>query len=219
MTLEKFNEQKAKFHEQEKVVNNAKAELNKAEAILEALKNEREQFIHAQKAKLADIGTISADEYVELKNKDSGLQARIEYYQALIVDLEKLVEQEQEKLYSMQTRLKHIRGIILKNSAEELFNSLLQENKEKFSLLYTYLANSGEFEFNPHVSEKTKEEQILHYMSEKILKNIAKDKPLDDELNIKSDALANFVHKTPAQQHKASFNTEKVGIASLIHNL
>lgn len=219
MTLEKFNEQKAKFHEQEKVVNNAKAELNKAEAILDALKNEREQFISRQKAKLADIGTISADEYVELKNKDSGLQARIEYYQALIVDLEKLVEQEQEKLYSMQTELKHIRGIILKNSAEELFNSLLQENKDKFSLLYTYLANTGEFEFNPHVSEKTKEEQVLHYMSEKILKNIAKDKPLDDELNIKSDALANFVHKTPAQQHKAKFNTEKVGIASLIHNL
>lgn len=219
MTLETFNEQKAKFHEQEKVVNNAKAELNKAEAILDALKNEREQFIHAQKAKLADIGTISADEYVELKNKDSGLQARIEYYQALIVDLEKLVEQEQEKLYSMQTELKRIRGVILKNNADELFNSLLQENKEKFSLLYTYLANSGEFEFNPHVSEKTKEEQVLHYISEKILKNIAKDKPLDDELNIKSDALANFVHKTPAQQHKASFNTEKVGIASLIHNL
>lgn len=219
MTLEKFNEQKAKFHEQEKVVNNAKAELNKAEAILEALKNEREQFISRQKAKLADIGTISADEYVELKNKDSGLQARIEYYQALIVDLEKQLEQEQEKLYSMQTELKRIRGAILKNNSDELFNSLLQENKEKFSLLYTYLANSGEFEFNPYVSEKTKEEQVLHYISEKILKNIAKDKPLDDELNIKSDALANFVHKTPAQQHKAKLNTEKVGIASLIHNL
>lgn len=49
MTLEKFNEQKAKFYEQEKAVIATQTELDKARNILEALENEKAEFIARQK--------------------------------------------------------------------------------------------------------------------------------------------------------------------------
>lgn len=52
MQLEKFNEQKAKFHEQEKAVLAIQTELDKAKNILEALKNEKAEFVARQKKNL-----------------------------------------------------------------------------------------------------------------------------------------------------------------------
>lgn len=217
MTLETFNEQKAKFHEQEKVVNNAKAELNKAEAILEALKNEREQFIHAQKAKLADIGTISADEYVELKNKDSGLQARIEYYQALIVDLENKCYDSQEKLYSIQKQLRQKRKEVFIQQAEKLFTDVMTENREKWQEIFALFSYSGHFKQDRSLTDKTEEQAILEYLSDKFVDRIPTDGKIAEEWQIYSVQLEGFAPKSPIKMHHDKFKEQPKGLADLIN--
>lgn len=179
MTLETFNQQKAKFHEQEKAVLAIQTELDKAKNILEALQNEKAEFVARQKTNLANIGTLSADEYVEIKNKNSGLQARIEYYQALIVDLENKCYAEQEILFQQQNELKQIRRIILLEKAEVLFNQFIEQNKENLAEIYTYLFYSGKFKQNKNLTDESEEQAILAYLTENIMARIEKEQPLE----------------------------------------
>lgn len=219
MTLEQFNEQKAKFHEQEEAVLAVQTELNKAKNILEALKNEKAEFVARQKEILADNGTLSADEYVELKNKNSGLEARVEYYQALIVDLENKLYSEQDALLGQQWKLKQIRGKILSNKAEVLFNEFIQQNKDTLAEIYSCLLHTGEFKQNRNFTELTEEQAIIKYLKQKIAAQIKTDFPLDNELKLYSAQLANFKPKMPTALHKEKFLAPKTGLAELINNL
>lgn len=217
MTLEKFNEQKAKFHEQEKVVIPVKTELGKAKAILEALENEREEFLKEQKAKLADIGTISADEYVELKSKDSGLKARIEYFQALIVDLENQLYNSQEKLYLIQRELKATRQHIFIQQADKLFNELMVENKEKWQEIFALFSYSGHFKQDRSLTDKTEEQAILEYLSDKFVDRIPTDGKIAEEWQIYSVQLEGFAPKSPIKMHHDKFKEQPKGLADLIN--
>ncbi|TCT13719.1 hypothetical protein EDC51_1115 [Bibersteinia trehalosi] len=219
MTLEKFNEQKAKFHEQEKAVIAVQAELDKAKAILEALENERAEFLQNQKAKLTDVSTLSADEYVELKNKDSGLKARIEYYQALIVDLENKRYDTQETLFQTQTELKRERTSIFIKSAEKQFTDLIEETRGKWQEIFTLLRYSGHFKQNPALSTKTEEQAILEYLSEKVLDAIPTDGTIAEEWKIHSEQLNEFMPKTPAKKHAENHQEQPKGLADLINEL
>lgn len=219
MTLEKFNEQKAKFHEQENAVLAVQTELNKAKNILEALENEKAEFVTRQKEKLAEVGTLSADEYVEIKNKNSGLQARIEYYQALIVDLDSKLYDEQEKLSNQQKELKAIREKIVSHNAEELFEQFIQQNKETLGKLYCLLAYSGEFKPDRNLTDETKEQMIIRHLTQRISGHIETNHLLDDELSIYSEQLAGFTAKSPTVLHREKFEAKPAGLTELINNL
>lgn len=220
MTLEKFNEQKDKFHEQENAVLAVQTELNKAKNILEALENEKAEFVTRQREKLAEVGTLSADEYVEIKNKNSGLQARIEYYQALIVDLDSKLYDEQEKLSNQQKELKAIREKIVSHNAEELFEQFIQQNKETLGKLYCLLAYSGEFKPNRNLTDETEEQMILRHLTQRISDHIETNHLLDKDFSLYSEQLAGFTAKSPTALHREKFESQKpTGLIELINNL
>lgn len=219
MTLEKFNEQKAKFYEQEKAVLATQTELDKARNILEALENEKAEFIARQKEKLAENGTLSADEYVELKNKNSGLEARIEYYQALIVDFKNKLYSEQSLLFKQQGELKQIRSKLLSDKAELLFNQFIQQNEETLAEIYSCLFHTGKFKQDRNLTEKTEEQAIIEHLNQQIARKIKTDLPLNKELHIYSAQLANFIQKTPTELHKEKYIEQPKGLSSLINEL
>ena len=153
MSLETFNQLKAKFTEKEQQVISIQAELTKNGNILEALQNELSELIQQHKAKLAETGEISADEYVELKNKDAGYKARIEYYQAQKIELEQKIYQAKEELYFIHQDLNNAKSKHLYQQANSLLNDLFAEKETEFSKIYNYLMNSSQIQLNSDIDE------------------------------------------------------------------
>lgn len=193
-------------------------EYRKAKAILEALQNEKEEYIARQKEKLASTGEMTADEYVELRNKETGLNARIEYYTALLVDLDEKLYQSQEKLHDLQRDLKFIRSGILFDKANELLQEIIEREKEHLSDLFTLLHLSDKMEPHP-ASNETEKDKILSFIKSSIIQQINTDKPLDTEYSVHSEQLKGFVWKSPARKHREKFEPKKTGLEQLLNNL
>ena len=114
-----FNAVKEAFTTQEKAVVARIAEQAKNSNILDALRKEMSELLDRTKGKLERGETLTADEYVELKQSDTGLKARIEYYEAVAEDFEKLLYDEKVKLFDIQQELISIRGRICYSQASE----------------------------------------------------------------------------------------------------
>ena len=97
-----FNAVKETFTAQERAVVARIAEQAKNSNILDALRKEMSELLDRTKGKLERGETLTADEYVELKQSDTGLKARIEYYEAVAEDFEKLLYDEKVKLFDIQ---------------------------------------------------------------------------------------------------------------------
>ncbi|MDD0823095.1 hypothetical protein PTQ27_01225 [Mannheimia sp. AT1] len=219
MQLEKFNEQKAKFHEQEKAVLAIQTELDKAKNILEALKNEKAEFVARQKEKLAEVGTLSADEYVELKNKNSGLDARIEYYQAILVDLENKLYDEKEEMFSIQAEAKRIRSHIFIEQAEQLFSEIMEENQAKLAEIWACLEHSGTINPTQYTGNATQSDLILHHLVEKFKSAMPKEGNISEEYKLYSSTLTGFTPKSPLAKQKEDRMEKPKGLSALINEM
>ena len=78
-----FQQQRKGYLNREKEVLELTAEKQQTESTFSAFKNELAELIANAQTKLTAAESLTADDYVALKNADSGLKARIEYYQAL----------------------------------------------------------------------------------------------------------------------------------------
>lgn len=214
--LERFNTKKAEMQEYAKSVQLVIDEQNKTKAILEALQNEKAEYIARQKEKFATTGEMSADEYVELRNKESGLNARIEYYTALLVDIDDKVYQAKEELYKLQQSLIVIRSNILEEKANRLLEEIIAREKDNLGDLFTFLYLAGKINPNP-LTRETKETKIIDFIKDKIGNNIPNNKPLNTEYVIYSEQLKGFEPKRPTQKHRESFEPKKQGLADLIN--
>lgn len=218
MSLETFNQLKAKFTEKEQLVIAIQAELTKNGNILEALKTELDELIKQHKVKLAETGEINVDEYVGLKNEDAGYKARIEYYQAQKVELELKLYQAKEELYFIHQDLNNAKSRCLHQKANLLLNSLFTEKEAEFNKTYNYLIHSNEIEIN-QINNETKEQAVMRYLFEQIEKRINKDAKLDDSFIISNELLAGFAPKSPAQKQKESIQQSPKGFYALFQNL
>lgn len=218
MNLENFSQLKAKFTEQEKHVIAIQSELTKNGNILQALKNELDEMIQRQKNKLAETGELSADEYVELKQKDAGYKARIEYYQALNTELEEKLYQAKEALYLMREKLKQDRGEYLYQQANAMLETLFNEKQAELAQIYGYLAQSKRIEPSDMMGE-TQQKAVMRYLFEQFEKRINTESKLDETLTLSSPVLADFSPKSPTQKHLESFNQNPKGFAALFQNL
>ncbi|QIM62905.1 hypothetical protein A1D29_06170 [Pasteurellaceae bacterium Orientalotternb1] len=218
MSLENFNQLKAKFTEQEKHVIAIQSELTKNGNILQALKNELDEMIQRQKNKLAETGELSADEYVELKQKDAGYKARIEYYQALNTELEEKLYQAKDALYLMREKLKQDRGEYLYQQANAMLETLFNDKQAELAQIYGYLAQSKRIEPSYLIGE-TQQKAVMRYLFEQFEKRINTESKLDEILTLSSPVLADFCPKSPTQKHLESFNQNPKGFAALFQNL
>lgn len=218
MNLEHLSQLKAKFTEQEKQVIAIQSELTKNGNILQALKNELDEMIQRQKNKLAETGELSADEYVELKQKDAGYKARIEYYQALNTELEEKLYQAKEALYLMREKLKQDRGEYLYHQANAMLETLFNEKQAELAQIYGYLAQSKRIEPSDMMGE-TQQKAVMRYLFEQFEKRINTESKLDETLTLSSPVLADFSPKSPTQKHLESFNQNPKGFAALFQNL
>lgn len=218
MNLEHLSQLKAKFTEQEKHVIAIQSELTKNGNILQALKNELDEMIQRQKNKLAETGELSADEYVELKQKDAGYKARIEYYQALNTELEEKLYQAKEALYLMREKLKQDRGEYLYHQANAMLETLFNEKQAELAQIYGYLAQSKRIEPSDMMGE-TQQKAVMRYLFEQFEKRINTESKLDETLTLSSPVLADFSPKSPTQKHLESFNQNPKGFAALFQNL
>lgn len=125
-----FQQQKAGYLALEKELNELQAEKRQAENILAALENELNDSLQRAKDKLNLLNSLSADDYVELKNKDTGLTARIEYYQALIEEIDTKLYDKKAQIYQERERLFYIRGAVFSSLADESLNKLIENCKQ-----------------------------------------------------------------------------------------
>ncbi|UKH19989.1 hypothetical protein [Actinobacillus pleuropneumoniae] len=215
-----FSEQKAKFLAQETIVEKAEAEELKNNNLLEAFQNELNELALRTKSKISQGETLTADEYVELKNADSGLKARIEYHKSAAVDLSNNTYQAKSKLLELKNQANLTRQKIVKSEAEKLINEVIEKNKDVLSKIFTLLSFSGDFEETEldRMTDETKSKKILAYMQKSIINAIDENQRIDVELSLYSAKLTGFKEKSPMVIHRESFEQPQ-GIKALINQL
>lgn len=213
-----FDTLKGSFQTQENVVEARYKEQTKNANILEALKQELSELLQRTQGKLERGETLTADEYVELKQSDTGLKARIEYYQALAEDFECLVYNERKKLFDIQQQMNVIRSQIFSQEGVSKLKEFAKNNQEILDEIFTliYFSNKFSVNANPHLG---KEESILTFMQSYITANINRSPKPPVEFSLHSKFLAEFTAKRPTEIHKASFKNEPQGLSKLLKNL
>ncbi|MBS6672811.1 MAG: hypothetical protein KH259_01635 [Haemophilus paraphrohaemolyticus] len=209
-----FNAVKETFNTQEKAVAARMGEQAKNLNILAALKQELSELLDRTKGKLERGETLTADEYVELKQSDTGLKARIEYYGAVAEDFESIVYNEQKKLFDIQQELVLIRAKICDLQATEKLKLFIDKNQKELSELFSLLWFTGKYQPHPY-SEETTEQVVISHLQKELFKNSALDLTTPSGLLVASDYIANFEPKRPTQIHMEQFQPPK-GLARLL---
>lgn len=212
----KFDTLKGDFHAQETAVEARQKEQTKNANILEALKQELSDLLQRTQSKLEQGETLTADEYVELKQSDTSLKARIEYYEALAEDLENLVYNERKKLFDIQQELIIIRSRICDLQASERIQKFNEKNAQELAEIFALLFLTGKYTAPPD-SEITDQESTLLYLEKAIgdFIYISYRKFMPEKLKLSSPHLSEFEPKRPTQIHLEQFEAPK-GLAGLL---
>lgn len=217
----KFDALKGDFHAQETAVEARQKEQTKNANILEALKQELSELLQRTQSKLERGETLTADEYVELKQSDTGLKARIEYYEALAEDLENLVYNERKKLLDIQRKTIVIRSELTEKIAEQKFIDFFKKNGAELQEIFNLFCITGnyggytkEFDYFEPTSKAVKDH--LRTLLDKVLTS---NYNIPEDLSVFSIYLENFEEIRPTLKHKESFNKKEKGLNALIKNL
>lgn len=216
--IQEFNTLKNKFHTQEKIVVEKLAEQEKNKQVLSAFKNELNELLQRTKFKIDSGEQLTADEYVELKQTDTGLKARIEYHQAVDEELENLIQVEKGKLFAIQQEMKSIRAVIFNCEAKSKLKSFISENQALFDELFSLLYLSGKLKPN-HEMGLDEAETVLLYLKNRITANISRSPTVPAEFSLSSEVLMNFSPKRPTQLLKEEHQPQKTGFKKLLTNL
>lgn len=203
--LNLFEKEKNAFFEQEKIVKTNQIELEKNKNILTALNNELAELNKKAQAKIDQSQRLSADEYVQLKNGNNEITARIEYYQALIEEQKSELQEQKETLLNLQRNARLTRSHILAQAGEEGLNAFLNEHKQTLAEIFRNLKHGGKFKQNPNFATLTEEQAIFDYIKRKLTACTDTELPLEPEFNLHSPFLVDFEPISPFKKHAQSF--------------
>lgn len=226
MTIEQmkaeFNRRKHSYNAKQGQLKSLEAEKAQAENMKMALEAELEDIIAKTQTSLANNKILTADKYAELKTADFNVKAKIEYYQAVIEDLEEKIYSFKESLFLELEKLRHYR--------EELFNKLLfacledfkKAHSEDFNAMYQLFIHSSDMQYqyneNKTFSEQAKP-QFLNLFKPLLISEI--NPPEEYKIvNLTPD----FTPKSPMRKHREEKEqelgiTEPKGFQKLIKNL
>lgn len=172
---------------------------------MNALQYELQQNKAKSKEHLTAVNTLSLDEYLTLKQEDTGFKARIDYYTAVLEDLDEKYYQIKVELYKERTQLYQLRAEIFKQLINPLCDEIIEKIKPEMSDLYTYLALSGD-------------KEPVNTIKLKIAQAIDTDKPIDEFYKFRN-LTGSFEPKRPTQLHAESFNQQAKGFERLFNNI
>ncbi|MFZ7156713.1 hypothetical protein ACLS0M_08385 [Avibacterium avium] len=215
-----FQQHKTKYLAEKQALDNLLKEKSKTQNIIAALQQDLIEQANNAENKLEKENFISADDYVALKQAETGIKTRIEYYQAYLEEIDAKIYQQKERLFNEYQQILQMREKSLLAEFNALFEHFLNEQKDTLTRLYSLLKYSGVAQPNPldDSYKGTLEYAVKQMLLKKIEKGINSEIPLDNEwelpLFVNRDEL-----KTPTQKHKESFSKEKTGFQKLINNL
>lgn len=220
--LEKqFNQKKANLEQAAEKFETLKAEKIKTEKTILAFQNELQEAINQAEKGLISNGYIEEEEYIDCRNKTTGLKARIEYHQAKFEDLENKIYEQAETVKSRYIEASNARELIFAEKVDEKLITFIAETKEKLSDLFTNYYYSGKFENTgssfqgDFISSK---QHIMDHLLREISKSISQDCPLEGKFKLTNPTF-NFEFKTPTQKLKERFNTTQKGFENLVSHL
>ncbi|HDR1003338.1 TPA: hypothetical protein ACY37E_001214 [Pasteurella multocida] len=215
--LTEFTQQKNIYLQEKQILDDLIAEKQKAESVIQALHNEIEELMQKSKESLTQQNGLSMETFIELKQENAGLKARLEYYQATIEELDCKIYAQKEKIFFTFNQLKTMRSAIIYPQAITALEQLIAQNKEKISEIYCYLELSDEFTPSLYSDEST-EDKVKTFITNQIKQAINTDFTIDEQYSI-----PRFIHKdeikSPIKKHQESFDNTPKGFQKLIHNL
>lgn len=212
--ITQFQQQKKHYLSLKTTLDNYLKEEEKTKNIILALKQDLIEQANNAKNNLQEQNFLSADDYVALKQTETGIHTRIEYYQAYLEELDEKIYQQKEILFNEYHRILKIRNEIFNSEFNALFNTFSTEQKEILDRLYMLLKHSGKIDNDD--SENSIEHLTKKSLATKLMTNINTDCQLEQEWLIPR-FIQYYEIKTPAQKEKQK--TENKGFQKLIDNL
>ncbi|MEH8109239.1 hypothetical protein [Gallibacterium anatis] len=215
-----FKQRKADYLAEKKNLDELYKEKTKTLNIIAAFEQDLAEQARQAHNKLKECNFITADEYIALKQNETGNKARIEYYKAYLEELEDKIYHKKETLFTMRKKAEHFRQEMLTQEFLTLFDTFTTEQKDVLNRLYLLLKYSGMAQPNISIDgyKGTIEFATKTLLFEKIASIINSDMKLDESL-----LLPHFIEaselKTPAQKHIESYSKDKKGFEKLIENL
>ncbi|MDH2997858.1 hypothetical protein A1D22_00720 [Pasteurellaceae bacterium LFhippo2] len=214
---QEFSQQKNNLEQESAIFKDLQAEQTKTKKILEALEGDLSSVIAKTKDGLIDASGLTVDEYVDLKNQTTGLKARIEYYKALLEEIEIKIYKPAEKVRIEVGKLQEIRKQICSVKAENSLTEFVNKNSELLTEIYTNFKFSGKFQVG-NSNNTTIEEQILNHIKAKFADNINYIADIENGLSIQNP-VASFEFRSPMQNHVLSFDKSPKGFERLINEV
>lgn len=217
----KIKELKAQMAKQEEAVKEALANKERNNNLLTAFRHEKAELLAKVKEQQAKGETLTADQYVEARNSSTGLKARIEYHEAFVFDLEKVVETEKARLQDLQKQAIITRSKIVQQQAEQKLQVFFKENKEELEEIFNLFCLTGNYGgYSPLGEYTATEDAVKKHIGKCLGDTLPKEFFTPEEYIIHSPYLSEFKAKTPTQQHKEKFLQGKYqGIEALINEL
>ncbi|AFI45448.1 hypothetical protein MB831_06570 [Pasteurella multocida subsp. multocida] len=215
--LTEFTQQKNIYLQEKQKLDDLTTEKQKTENVIQALHNEIEELMQKSKESLTQQNGLSMETFIELKQENAGLKARLEYYQATIEEFDCKIDAQKEKIFFTFNQLKTMRSAIIYPQAITALEQLIARNKEKLSEIYRYFELSDEFTPAPY-SDESAEDRAKAFITNQIKQAINTDFTIDEQYSI-----PRFIHqdeiKSPMKKHQESFDNTPKGFQKLIHNL
>ncbi len=216
--LTEFTQQKNIYLQEKQKLDDLTTEKQKTENVIQALHNEIEELMQKSKESITQQNDLSMETFIELKQENAGLKARLEYYQAFIEELDGKIYEQKEKLFSIHKKLQFMRSEMIYPQAVAELDQLIAENKEKLGKIYRYFVLSGKFDVDPFYTDLTAEDKTKDFITKQIKQAINTDFTIDEQYSI-----PRFIHqdeiKSPIKKHQESFDNTPKGFQKLINNL
>ncbi|WP_032092587.1 hypothetical protein [Necropsobacter rosorum] len=217
--IDEFQNQKAQYLAEKKALDSLIEERTKTLNIIEALKNEIKQNTENARLNLDAKRAFSVDDFIEFKQANTELNARSEYYLALIEELDIKIYNKKEEIYFQRIKLNELRGNIFKQQTEILLTEFISQNKDKLTEIYQKIIFGNIVEGNSFIGgyKGSLEYAAKEYISNKILSGIQTNLPIDDIYSLPTFVKKDEI-KTPTQKHKESFNHNPKGFEKLFNH-
>lgn len=217
--IDEFQNQKAQYLAEKKALDSLIEERTKTLNIIEALKNEIKQNTENARLNLDAKRAFSVDDFIEFKQANTELNARSEYYLALIEELDIKIYNKKEEIYFQRIKLNELRGNIFKQQTEILLTEFISQNKDKLTEIYQKIIFGNIVEGNSFIDgyKGSLEYAAKEYISNKILSGIQNHLPINDIYSLPTFVKKDEI-KTPTQKHKESFNHNPKGFEKLFNH-
>ncbi|WP_439287091.1 hypothetical protein [Lonepinella sp. BR2357] len=138
-----FQQKKADYLAKESKLKGLESEKAKAEEMKAALENELQEIANKTQTAINADKFLTADQYAEMKSADFNLKAKIDYYQALIEELDERLYVLKAELFRERYDILPYRKDIFLIEVKPLIEQFKKNNADLLSDIYTLLINGG----------------------------------------------------------------------------